>query len=52
MMTRKNFLPWLTLHPLASVTILYLPGVLGILVYAYFDLRDSDNPVHYTVVTK
>lgn len=37
----QGLLQWFTQNPLGAATILYLTGVIGVLVYAFFEPQDQ-----------
>jgi hypothetical protein len=37
----QQFLHWLTQNPFGAATLLYITGVAGVLIYAYFEPRDQ-----------
>lgn len=41
MMAMQRLLLWFTQNPLGSATLLYITGVVGILVYTYFEPQDE-----------
>ncbi len=41
MIAMQRLLQWFTQNPLAAATVLYVTGVLGVLVYAYFEPQDE-----------
>lgn len=41
MMTIQILLPWFTHHPTGTVVMLYVTGILGLLVHAYFEPKDQ-----------
>ena len=42
MTTIQSFMQWFAQNPLGAATILYMTGVLGVLVYGYFEPRDQE----------
>ena len=41
MVTIQYLLPWFMHHPMGAVIMLYVTGILGILVYTYFEPKDQ-----------
>ncbi len=41
MMIVQNLLHWFTQHPLGTVTMVFVTGILGILVYSFFEPREQ-----------
>jgi hypothetical protein len=39
MMVIQSLLQWLTHNPLGSATLLYVAGVVGVLIFAYFEAQ-------------
>jgi hypothetical protein len=37
----QHLLHWLTQNPFGAATLLYMTGVAGVLIYAYFEPRDQ-----------
>lgn len=37
----QGLFQWLTQNPLGAATVLYLTGVIGVLVYAFFEPQDQ-----------
>jgi hypothetical protein len=41
MVTIQTLLPWFTHHPMGAVITVYVTGILGILVYTYFEPKEQ-----------
>jgi hypothetical protein len=41
MVTTEALLPWFTHHSMGAVIMVYVMGILGILVYTYFEPKDQ-----------
>jgi len=41
MVSIQSLLHWFTHNPLGAATVLYITGVIGVLVHAYFEPRDQ-----------
>ncbi len=37
----QNFAQWLIYNPLGAAALLYITGVIGVLVYSYFEPQDE-----------
>ena len=41
MIAMQQMMQWFTHNPIGAVTLLYVTGVLGVLVYSYFEPREE-----------
>ena len=41
MIAIQSLLQWFTHNPLGAATVLFIAGILGVLVYAYFEPQDQ-----------
>lgn len=39
-----SLLQWFAHHPLGAATMVYAGGILGVLLYAYFEPREGGHP--------
>ena len=37
----QNLLYWFTQHPLSTVTMVFITGILGVLVYSFFEPQEQ-----------